>query len=842
MHSVCCRLLFERLGDPLSTEINSHQGSSLPAEQRFIEVTGASEHNLRNVNVKIPKAQLVAFTGVSGSGKSSLIFNTVYAESFRRFSDASQVPVHLMGRSTLANNRRARVAAIKGLPPALGLSQRQGVAGRLSTVGTVSGVADLLRVYAAAFGQVFCRNCDIPLAALTFDDVMVAVRERFVDLKVMILAPVAEKRKGAFVEELERFRKLGYTRVRLNGEMCRLDGPEDEIRLDARKLNTVELLIDSFALKEERFARAERAIGQAIELARLVRVEAVDAARSEIFNLSAACPSCGESSPSLDPRHLSHSSLGQCAVCSGTGEAQEDVSSDLLPCPACNGCRLTRELPTVRITGVSFRELAQFTLREVLGLVSREMNGVGQDKARLRVLSEMQRLLEVQVSLGLGHLTLSRSGGSLSPGDLQRLRLASLLSNKLRGAVYVLDEPCQGLTADETRGLLSYLRRFVQDQSTVLVVEHHPDFLKGTDTVFVMGPGAGSKGGQIVLQCPGQIYDPQTEVADYEQNVKRRIKPLLRDPKAAGGSASAKNEGVSKLEFRKMKVRNLSLPATTIRSQSINIVRGPSGSGKTSFVDLCVLPLLRDVESSQFNSGLWTGKYCSARCDGPVNVKGIIEIKPGTLVRSTKRSVASALDILVPLRSRFESLASSQLLGLSAADFSWNVKQGQCMTCEGRGYQEYQQKYAPPLRVECSACQGNKLKPSSLKPQLRGKNFAEVLALSIESAAEFFAHDRQIRSRLEPALDFGLGYVRLDQTMETLSGGETQRLILTLDLKRTKVDGMWYLLTHPGTGLHLPDIQVLGRLLRGLVSKGASFLLIENREEFGEFADCVTQF
>lgn len=827
---------------PLSTEVNSHQSPRGSTEQRFIEVTGAAEHNLRHVNVQIPKAQLVAFTGVSGSGKSSLIFSTVYAEAFRRFSDASQVPVHLMGRSTLAHNRRARVAAIKGLPPALGLSQRQGVAGRLSTVGTVSGVADLLRVYAAAFGQVFCRNCDIPLAALTFDDVMTALRERFVDLKVMILAPIAEKRKGAFVEELERFRKLGYTRVRLNGELCRLDGPEDEIRLDARRLNTLELLIDSFALKEERFARAERAIGQAIEMARLVRVETVDGRSSEIYNLSAACPSCGESAPRLDPRRLSHSSLGQCAQCCGTGEAEQDVPSDLSPCSACNGSRLSRDLPTVRIKGVSFRDLVQFTLRDVQNLVLSEMSVVGNDKGRLRVLKELQRLLDVQVSLGLGHLNISRAGGSLSPGDLQRLRLASLLANKLRGAVYVLDEPCQGLTADETRGLLSYLRQFVQEQSTVLVVEHHPDFLKGTDTVFVMGPGAGSRGGQIVLQCPGRKYDPQTEVVDYERNVKRKVRPLLKDSTQARKAVGRSADTVTKVNFKKISVRSLSLPMTTLKSHSINILRGPSGSGKASFVDLCVLPLLRDAESLKFSSGQWRGKCCFARSDGPVVVKGIIEIKPGSIVRSTKRTVASALDVLVPLRSRFASLASSQLLGLSAADFSWNVKQGQCATCEGRGYQEYRQKYAPALRVECSACQGCKLKPSSLKPQLRGKNFAEVLALSVESAVEFFIHDRQIRSRLEPALDFGLGYVRLDQTMETLSGGEAQRLILTLDLKRTKVDGMWYVLTHPGTGLHLPDIQVLGRLLRGLVSKGATFILIENREEFGEFADCITQF
>jgi excinuclease ABC subunit A len=825
----------------LSTELASTVGPNSNTGPGFIEVIGAAEHNLQNVCIKIPKAQLVAFTGVSGSGKSSLIFSTVYAESFRRFSDASQVPVHLMGRSSLAQSRRPRVAAIRGLPPALGLSQRQGVAGRLSTVGTVSGVADLLRVYAAAFGQVFCRNCDIPLAALKFDDVVAAVRQRFLDTKVMIFAPVAEKRKGAFVEELERFRKLGYTRIRLNGQLHRLDSPEEGPRLDARKLNTVELLVDAFALKEERMARAERAIGQAIELAQLVRVETADGARSEIYNLSAACPSCGESAPSLDPRHLSHSSLGQCPACEGSGGSEDGVPADLAPCTSCSGSRLASDLPTVRIAGVSFREAVMYRLSDTQRLVSNEIKSGGKDRARMRVLGELERLLAVQVDLGLGHLTLNRSGGTLSPGDLQRLRLASLLANKLRGAVYVLDEPCQGLTALETKSLLSYLRQFVENQSTVLVVEHHPDFLKGTDSVFVMGPGAGSRGGRVVLECSGASYDPAIEVSEYEKNVRRKVKPLLKE-KAPIKGQKALGEGRTTLRFRKSQVRSLNLPEVTIQSHAINIIRGSSGSGKTSFVELCVLPLLRDAEALRFSSGRWRGKYGAAQSTGSLSVRGIIEIRPGSLVRSTRRSVASALDILVPLRARFESLASSQLLGLNASDFSWSAKSGGCLTCEGKGYQEFEQKYAPPLRVECTACQGLRLKPSSLKPQLRGKNFAEVLALSVEAAAEFFSNDRQIRSRLEPALEFGLGYVRLDQTMETLSGGETQRLILTLDLKRTKVEGMWYLLTHPGTGLHLPDIQVLGSLLKGLVAKGATFILIENREEFAEFADCQIQF
>ncbi len=803
-----------------------------------IEVVGAREHNLKNLRLQIPKGKLVAFTGVSGSGKSSLIFNTIYAESFRRFSDASQVPVYLMGRSSMAQNRRAKFSALRGLPAALGLSQRQGVAGRLSTVGTISGLADLLRVYYAAFGARFCRSCDVPLLAMSFDEVMSSLQDRFMNRRVFFFAPIAEKRKGAFADELEKFRKYGFTKVRLNGKLVRLDGDSADLKLDARKLNTVELVIDAFELREERMARAERAVSQAIDAAKLVRVETSEGDQAEIYNMSSACPSCGESAPDLDPRHFSHSSLGKCVACDGSGEEEEGVDADINPCVQCGGSRLRQDLPIVRVQKETFHGLSMKSLEGVREFVRQERESREPEKAREKVLGEMERLLQVQCDLGLGHLVLNRAGNSLSPGDLQRLRLSSLLSNKLRGAMYVLDEPCQGLTETETKNLLKYLKEFSREGSSVIVVEHHPDFLRGADQIFVMGPGAGEKGGELVQQISGSEYDPQLEMKEYEENVKSEHLSLIADPLRQPRSQLAK--GVATLSLKPL--RGLSHSKVKIHSHAINLLRGPSGSGKSTFVNLGLIPLIESIENVTARKRSVQTDFFEASLDKSFVSRGLNVVKPGSLVRSSRRTVASALDVLVPLRSRFEVLSSSQLLGLTAADFSWNSAKGQCPECKGKGYVEFEQKYAPPLRVECTACGGHKLKSQSLLPRLRGKNFAEVLDMSVEAAASFFANDRQIRTRLEAALEFGLGYVRLNQSMETLSGGEIQRLILTLDLKRVKVDGYWYVLTHPGTGLHLPDIQVLGRLLKRLIDRGASFVLVENREEFAEFADHVIEF
>lgn len=786
-----------------------------------ISVRGATEHNLRNVSVDIPKNKLIAFTGVSGSGKSSLIFDTVYVEAFRRFAGATAAPVYLMGNSMWTNTSRPKYRAITGLPPALGLSQQQGVAGKLSTVGTLCGASDLLRVYFAAFGDVFCRNCNIPLKPTTYTQVIEHLEKKLGGKTVSILAPIAEKRKGAFEKEIEKFRQLGFSKIRINGEMNDLQD-ERSFGIDAKKLNTIDVVIDHVSLSSEKKKRIERAVQQAIEHGKgVVKVEGTQV-ESIKFNTNASCPQCGESSPRLDPRHFSHSSLGQCGKCHGTGSKDDDHPADLFPCGSCHGTRLSKDRPIVRIDDITFESLHQRPIAELEPFVQQHLRPLSSgDKAKMRVVDELSRLSAMLVRIGLGHLTLNRSGASLAPGDLQRLRLSSMLSNKLTGALYVLDEPCQGLTAEEVDNLAAILKTLVKEGSTVLAVEHHPEFLKHCDEVFVMGPGAGIHGGEIVEITTGKKYE--------EKLAKLKL------------NGTAKKNG-EYFQFSNFHIRNLSKQKNVkLFEQSITVIRGPAGHGKSTFLEQCLLPTLLHLVEGKKLSKL-DSTYFSVSHSSEPNVTFVADVRPGSLMRTSRRSVAAALDVLVPLREIFAQLPASQVLGLTESHFSWHSKLGRCDTCEGRGYIEIPQRFGAPVRVTCETCLGAKLSGKSLLPRFKGYNLDDLMQLSIEEALQILGHVRVISSRLSAACEFGLGYIKLGQGMDSLSGGELQRLTLTMELRRANLQGAWFLLVHPGTGLHAPDIEILGKLMRLLVERGAAFVVLENREEFMEYADHIVKF
>ncbi len=799
---------------------------------KVISVRGAKEHNLKDVSLDIPKNKLVAFTGVSGSGKSSLVFDTIYVEAFRRFADASQAPIYVMGNSLWSKTSRPQFRAIKGLPPALGLSQRQGVAGKLSTVGTISGISDLFRVYFAAFGDVFCRNCDIPLRSTPLQTVYSNIMEKFEGRKLYIISPIVEKRKGAFINEIEKFRELGFSKIRINGKLLDLQDDTEKIVIDAKKLNTIEVILDFLTVAHDKQKRIERAVSQALEYGNgIVKIEEPLVKSNskdqklicESFNTRSSCPQCGESSPKLDPRYFSHSSLGQCPVCSGTGSSIEGGHSDLNPCASCKGTRLSVERPRVRVYDKLFEELHQVNVPHVAQFVNDTLVPLSQgDKAKLRVVDELARMANMLVTIGLGHLNLNRSGNSLSPGDLQRLRLSSMLSNRLIGALYVLDEPCQGLTSEEVSSLLGVLTALVKKGSSVVVVEHHPVFLKECEWVITMGPGAGSQGGAVTHQANGKNF-----MADHISKYGKML--TFKKNRAKYNEC---------LEFRNINIRTLQLANLTIPHGKVTIIRGPGGKGKASFLDMCLEPVLNSILEK---NPLLKGEYFTVKIAGDVPVENVTYVRPGSMTRSSRKSVASALEVISHLRELFAQLPQSQVLGLTEMSFSWNSKLGKCSHCEGRGYLELMQRYGPSVEIECEVCRGAKLNSRSLLPRFKGLNMADVMNLSLDDAMTQFAHHKNIHSRLARAAQFGLGYVKLGQGMDELSGGELQRLTLTLELKRVQLTGSWFLLVHPGTGLHSPDIKVLGELMRIMVSRGATFVVLENREEFLEYGDHIVQ-
>lgn len=825
----------------------------------FITVRGAQEHNLKNIDVDIPKNSLVAFTGVSGSGKSSLVFDTIYAEAFRRFVDSSQVPVYMLGGSNWKKSARAKFKSINGLPPALGLSQKQGVAGKLSTVGTVIGLTDLFRVYFAAFGDIFCHKCDIPLKSINFNELYRRVLEQFNNKKIMIIAPICEKRKGAFSDEIEKFRELGFSKLRVNGDIFDLQDEQSKIKIDAKKLNTIEVIIDYINISSDKKQRIERAIFQALEYGKgVLKVEYLS--NEFKFNTKSNCPQCGESAPKLDPRYFSHSSIGKCKTCEGEGSDKPGFPSDLFHCKSCYGGRLDVSSPIVRISGKSFIDLHKINLNELTNFVSYELKAhTANDKAKIKVYSEIQRLLNSLNLLGLSHLILNRAANTLSPGDLQRLRLGAMISNKLKGVLYIIDEPCQGLTADEVKQLVFVLQGIVKDGASVIAVEHHPVFLSFCEKLFLMGPGAGAHGGQVVaITTALEALDASYSKNNYEKNLtKFAIQEQGMELEAKRSRAKIKKNfensssvhtslADSLLDFSDIQLRNLSRSKVSIKQGVINLLRGKSGMGKTSFIQMCLMPFLYEWggidDEKEEHLNIPFKQFCKVKIHGDITVDVIGYVKPGSVTKSSRRSVASALDIIKPIRELFTKLPASQVMGLTESHFSWNSKLGRCEYCDGKGYIELPQKYSEPVHVECENCLGAKLNSRSLIPRFKGYNLADIMNLTLEQALEAFENNKLISSRLYKACQFGLGYVQLGQGMDSLSGGEIQRLNLTIHLKRANLQGAWFILTHPSTGLHGPDIEILGQLMKVMTEKGATFVLIENREEFFQFADQIVEF
>jgi len=825
-----------------------------------ILVRGAAEHNLKEVDVDIPKKKFVVFTGVSGSGKSSLVFDTIYAEAFRRFIDASQAPIYVMGDSVWSRLSRPKFQSITGLPPALGLSQRQGVASKTSTVGTISGLTDLFRVYFAAFGDVFCKACDIPLHATDFSSLTKMVMDTFEGQKLTFIASVAEKRKGGFASEIEKFRDLGFSKLRLNGDMHDLQDQTVKIKIDPKKLNTIEVIVDTITVAPERQSRIERAILKALEYGHgILKLESDQ--ESFLFNTKSSCPQCGESAPKLDPRYFSHSSLGKCLHCDGTGSQEDHFPNDLFACKHCHGTRLGKSKPIVRVCDKTFEQLHLMSMTDLKKFILNELAEHAQsDKSKIKIHGELARMIKSMDQLNLSHLVLNRAGNTLSPGDLQRLRLASMISNKLTSALYVIDEPCQGLTSEEVAHLTNVFKKIVTDGASLVCVEHHPAFLSRCDVLFLIGPGAGVHGGKVVSITTDPVLlknyhekppslSEQSKTLAFPQNVGIEKIPTKKNSKKKTDFAASSEQTPQKtkdavLVFSDITVRNLIGKEITLKQGALNVIRGPAGSGKATFVDLCLIPALhslggKDLVSEMDGTDIPFRQFCHIKEHKGIDVGVCCYVKPGSQVRSSKRSVASALEVIQPIRDLFANLPSSQLLGLSSSHFSWNSKLGRCDHCEGRGYLELPQKYAQPVRVTCEVCLGAKLNARSLMPRFKGHHLADVMSLSLEQALHLFENQRSIVQKIAKACQFGLGYVQLGQGMDTLSGGELQRLTLTVELKRAVLEGAWFILMHPSTGLHAPDIVLLGELMKFMAERGATFVIVENREEFLPYAQHV---
>ncbi len=789
------------------------QRRAAPETQRLaLSVRRAREHNLRDVSVSIPHGALTVVTGPSGSGKSSLAFDVVFAEGQRRFLET----LTPYARQFLPTMPRPDVDAVDGVPPSIALEQRTSRAGGKSTVATVTEVAHYLRLLYAKLAVPDCPDHDEPIATQSEDAVLRAVRTA--RGKAMLLSPAVEARKGTYLDVFTAAARAGIPEAYCDGQRVSTDAPP---RLKKTQEHTIDLvfseLVSPKSLDEKTVRIAMKWGGGAVKLRN------ADGA-TERFSTKSACPVCGLSVPELDPRWFSfNTAQGRCATCEGNGvvevtarkRSHATAEAETAPCPDCAGTRLAPLPRQARLLGDRFHEV---TARSVAGALSRASSWrFTGDAARIAEapLAELLRRLRFLVEVGLDYLSLDRAARTLSGGEMQRLRLAAQLGAGLTGALYVLDEPTIGLHPRDTGRLLGNLRRLVDIGSTVLVVEHDADTILAADHLVDLGPGGGSHGGRVVAEGT-----PRDVLALAESPTGRALAtpPELRAPLAE----TAKSPRLELLGARANNLKNVDLRIPLGR---FVVVAGVSGSGKSTLVRQVLLPALRAKlglvadEPGPFDRLTGTGPLARA-----------VSVDQSPIGRTPRSVPATFLGIWDVLRGIFAASNDAKVRGFSKARFSFNTpKGGRCPACEGQGVITHEMSFLPDVVSRCPACEGKRFEPSTLDVRYLGLTIGDALELTAEEATDVFRNHPNIASPLRTLVDLGAGYIKLGQGSHTLSGGEAQRLKLSAELTASvRHEPTLYVLDEPTTGLHLADVSKLVRVLGRLVERGDTLVVIEH--------------
>jgi len=789
---------------------------------RALVVTRAREHNLHDVSVRIPHGSLTVVTGPSGSGKSSLAFDVVFAEGQRRFLET----LTPYARQFLPTMPRPDVDSVTGVPPSIALEQRTARAGGKSTVATVTEVAHYLRLMYAKLGVAHCPTHDTPIARSSPATILATVRAT--RGKGLLLAPVVQARKGTYLDIFAAAAREGIAQAYADGKLVSNDDPP---RLVRSQEHTIDLLIaDTGELKlisDADFARALRWGNGAVKL----RV----GSKETLLSTLSACPECGFSVPELDPRWFSFATKqGRCETCEGNGVMLEEPKRgrkkkdqpEPVPelCPDCQGARLSPIPRAVRVAGERYHELSQRSIDGATERVKKLSFAAEQAPVAKPIVAELARRLEFLRDVGLGYLSLDRAAHSLSGGEMQRLRLAAQLGAGLTGALYVLDEPTIGLHPRDTGRLLQNLRNLVNLGSTVLVVEHDAETIRAADHLIDLGPGGGSRGGRVMAEgTPKQVLS----VAESPTGRALARAPLLRTPKPVPAN-------VSELVLTGATQNNLKDVELRIPIGHFTVVAGVSGSGKSTLVRHVLLPALRE------KLGLVTeapGRFKTLK--GHQGLERAIAVDQSPIGRTPRSVPATFLGIWDDIRKLFAASNEAKIAGFAATRFSFNSKGGgQCPTCEGQGVITHEMSFLPDVVTPCPTCDGLRFEPQTLEIEFLGRSIGQVLALTAEEAVEVFANHPSIAAPLQTLADLGAGYITLGQGSHTLSGGEAQRLKLAAELTATKRHGKTlYVLDEPTTGLHIADVAKLMTVLGRLVERGDTLVVIEHQPQVIAGAD-----
>ncbi len=801
-----------------------------------IEVFGAGEHNLKSINVNFPRYKFTILTGVSGSGKSSLAFDTVLAEARRRFF----YTLSNYTRQFLDLGSRPKVTKITGLSPAIALAQRETQPSRRATVGTLTDISELLGVLFARHSEKKCPKHGVSTETQTAEEIKELIVESFDSQLCAICLPLVDSKKGRFEKPLEKFAKLGF-RAFIDGKIRDLSSiPE----LDKDKKHVIKIIIDTLKVSSTNPKRLQRSLEKCFELGegstevfRVMADEQLDLKTQKRFSIKEGCPICGMSWPKLDSRYFSTNSLGKCEKCDGYGatefnqveaddEIQDDPTSLEKACVTCYGTGLKKDLESIEILGKNPLQVHLLSLDDLLKYL-KATSEVKKNPASQRLLDEVIHLASRIAQSGLGYLQLHRRIRSLSPGEQQRLKLAHILSEQLRGILYVLDEPSQGLHPSEIDRLIHDLYRLRDLGNTVIVVDHDTQLMKAADHIIDLGPGGGRDGGSVVAAFPPnaapQFADVSLTAAAMLKKQDLIVEPIL--------AASPKY-----LNIMGPNLHNLKAAKISFLKQGFNVVVGVSGAGKSSLVTGVLFPNLFGLIEKPKH--IW--QDCQ-KINGFEDIERLEWIDRRPVAKSSVSMPATYLDLFTEMRRLFSLLPGAQIRGLTEQSFSLARVGGRCEECKGRGEISLSMRFLADARVPCDVCGGKRYRPHILDVTYKGLSLGDVLELTLDEVFQFFRSNRTIANRLAPAIDLGLGYLKLGQSSASLSGGEAQRLRLVPYLVKKYNHGSLVIIDEPTAGLHSTDSERLLSSLRKMVSNGTTLIVIEHSTDLIAAADWIVE-
>ncbi|MGH7228922.1 MAG: excinuclease ABC subunit UvrA [Nitrospiraceae bacterium] len=791
-----------------------------------IVIRGAREHNLKNLDLEIPRDKLVVITGLSGSGKSSLAFDTIYAEGQRRYVES----LSAYARQFLEQMGKPDVDSIEGLSPAISIEQKSASHNPRSTVGTVTEIYDYLRLLFARIGRPFCFNCGEEITAQTIQQMVDAIRTLPEGTKFQVLAPIVRGRKGEYRKELLDMRRAGYVRARIDDQVVDLG---EDIVLDKQKKHTIEVIVDRLVMKpgDALAKRLADSVETALKLADGLVGVLADDDQATLYSEKLACIRCGISYPEITPRVFSFNSPhGACPACDGIGYAvtpgcPEDEDFTLLElCPICKGARLKPESLSVKVGRRSIAEVTQLSVHGAADYFASLKLTEREGFIAHRILKEIRERLGFLVNVGLDYLTLDRPAATLSGGEGQRIRLATQIGSGLVGVLYILDEPSIGLHQRDNRRLLQTLLRLRDMGNTVVVVEHDAETMRSADHIVDLGPGAGVQGGRIIAQgSPDAVMaNPASLTGRYLRgDLAVRLPKRNRQPKRFVTIVGARKHNLKGITAR-------------IPLGLFTCVAGVSGSGKST--------LVLEVLFHSLSQLLYHKKPKIDGCKELLGVEAldkVIDIDQSPIGRTPRSNPATYTGLFTFIRDLFAKLPESRVRGYKPGRYSFNVKGGRCEACQGDGLIKIEMHFLPDIYVTCEVCKGQRYNRETLEIKHKDRSIADILNMTVDEALEFFEHIPFIKAKLQTLHDVGLHYIKLGQSATTLSGGEAQRIKLSRELSKRATGRTLYILDEPTTGLHFADIQRLLDVLNRLVEAGNTVLVIEHNLDVIRNADWI---